>query len=105
MSKVVIILANPNEEVLKTGILYGSNAVKYNWFEDVKFFVFGASQEVILENDELLNTLKELQAVACKFVAKQKGIDEIYKEKGFKLEYIGEPLSKLINEGYVPMVF
>lgn len=105
MSKVVVILVNPNEEVIKTGVLYGANAVKYKWFEDVKFFVFGASQDVILKNDELLNTLRELQAVACKFVAKEKGIDELYKEKGFKLEYIGEPLSKLINEGYVPMVF
>ncbi|WP_291490298.1 hypothetical protein [Desulfurella sp.] len=105
MGKVVIILANPNEEVLKTGILYGSNAIKYKWFEDVKFFVFGASQEIVLKNDELLNTLKGLQAVACKFVAKEKGIDGLYKEKGFNLQYIGEPLSKLINEGYIPMVF
>lgn len=105
MSKIVVILVNPSEEVIKTGVLYGANAVKYKWFEDVKFFVFGASQDVILKNDELLNTLRELQAVACKFVAKEKGIDELYKEKGFKLEYIGEPLSKLINEGYVPMVF
>ncbi|SDC63100.1 hypothetical protein SAMN05660835_01123 [Desulfurella multipotens] len=105
MNKVVIILVNPNDEVLKTGVLYGANAVKYKWFEDVKFFVFGASQEIILKNDELLNTLKKLQAVACKFVAKEKGIDKLYKEKGFNLEYIGEPLSNLINEGYVPMVF
>ncbi len=105
MSKLVIILANPNEEVIKTGILYGANALKYKWFEDVKFFVFGASQDTILKNNELFDTLKELQAVACKFVAKEKGTDALYKEKGFRLEYIGEPLSTLINEGYVPMVF
>ncbi|AHF97985.1 hypothetical protein DESACE_05625 [Desulfurella acetivorans A63] len=67
--------------------------------------MFGASQEIILKNDELLNTLKKLQAVACKFVAKEKSIDKLYKEKGFNLEYIGEPLSNLINEGYIPMVF
>jgi hypothetical protein len=67
--------------------------------------LIGESENTILGNDELVNALKELEAVACKFVAKEKGIDQIYKEKGFKLEYIGEPLSNLINNGYVPMVF
>jgi hypothetical protein len=104
-SKVVIVLANPSIDVIKTGILFGSNASKYNWFDDVKFFLIGESENTILGNDELVNALKELEAVACKFVAKEKGIDQIYKEKGFKLEYIGEPLSNLINNGYVPMVF
>lgn len=104
-AKVVIILTNPNIDVIKTGILFGSNASKYDWFEDVKFFLIGESENTILENDELINTLKELKTTACKFVAKEKGIDHIYKEKNFKLEYIGEPLSNLINNGYVPLVF
>lgn len=44
MSKILIWLASCEKEKLKPAILYGINARKYGWLDDVKFVVFGESE-------------------------------------------------------------
>ena len=104
-SKVIIILGSSDIEKLKSGLMYGKNAIKYGWLDDVKFFLFGGAEESILKNQELIDEIKTVNAVACKFIAKEKNIYEKLKELNTKTEYIGEQISNLIKDGYVPMVF
>lgn len=104
-SKVLIILSSRDHDKLKSGIMYGKNAMKYNWLDDVKFFVFAGAEEEILKDDELLNEVKSVDAVACKFIAKEKNIYDKFKQLDINTQYIGEQVSKLIKDGYIPMVF
>lgn len=104
-SKVVVVLCSSDEQVIRTGIMYGTNALKKNWFEDVKFIIFGGGQEVLLKNTDLLNSLLEFKPLACKFVADEKGIGDMLSNKGLEVVYVGETLSNLINEGWTPLVF
>ncbi len=104
-AKVLIILSSNDIEKLKTGILYGKNAIKYGWLEDVKFFLFGGAEEAILKEHELLNDVKSIGAIACKFIAKEKDIYDKFKQLDINTQYIGEQISNLIKDGYMPMVF
>ncbi len=104
-SKVIIILGSSDMEKLKSGLTYGKNAVKYGWLDDVQFFLFGGAEKTILTEQGLIEEIKSVNAVACKLIAKEKNIYEKFKELNIKTEYIGEQVSNLIKDGYVPMVF
>ncbi len=49
MAKVLIWLASGDLEKLKPGILYGTNARKHGWVDDVQFVVFGESERLMLQ--------------------------------------------------------
>ena len=104
-SKVLIILSSRDHDKLKSGIMYGINAMKYNWLDDVRFFVFAGAEEEILKDDELLDEIKSIGAIACKFIAKEKDIYDKFKQLDITTQYIGEQISSLIKDGYIPMVF
>ncbi len=104
-SKVIIILGSSDIEKLKSALVYGKNAIKYGWLDDVKFFVFGGAEKSMLNDNELIEDVKSVKAIACKFFAKEENIYEKFKELGINAEYIGEEISNLIKEGYTPMVF
>ncbi len=106
MAKVLIWLASGEKEKLMPGILYGTNAKKYNWLGDVKFVIFGESERLFVEDEELYNLLpEEVECAFCKFVLDQMGLTEKLKEKGAKVFYVGEYISKLIKDGYQVITF
>lgn len=105
-SKVLIWLASGDMEKLKPGILYGINALKYDWVEDVKFVVFGASEGIIPEDTELFDQLENTGNTSyCKYIADDMGITEKLEKKGVKMIYVGDYISNLIKEGYQVITF
>ncbi len=104
-SKIVIMLVSSNIEKMKIGLLYGTNAKKNGWIDDVKFMLLGKSEKTILDNPDLLKLLNTNGAVACKFVAEEEKITEKLIDKGMKVEYVGEMLSNYIKQGYTPLTF
>jgi len=104
-SKIVIVLTSSEIEKLKIGILYGTNAAKNGWLEDVRFILFGKSEKIILDEPELLKKLNLAKTVACRYIAEEEKIDRQLAEKGIKIEYIGELLSNYIKQGYTPLTF
>ncbi|MBZ4642487.1 MAG: hypothetical protein PWQ25_1465 [Deferribacteres bacterium] len=106
MSKVLIWLASGEKEKLKPGILYGLNAKKHGWLEDVKFVVFGESEKLLLEDDELFNLINDKENTAyCKFVSNEFGITDRLEKKGANVIYVGDYVSNLIKEGYQVITF
>ena len=94
----------------RTGAMYAVNALKHGWLEDVKIIFFGPAQDLLLEDAELQNYIKEYQtmeetAVACKYISDRDKISEQLSEIGIQVEYVGKMISDYILDGYIPMVW
>ena len=106
MAKVLIWLASGDKDKLMPGILYGTNAKKNGWVDDVKFVIFGESEKLFAEDDELFNMVSnEVEPVFCKFVSDEMKVSEKLEGKGAKVIYVGDYISKLIKEGYQVLTF
>ena len=106
MNKVLIWLASGERDKLTPGIVWGVNADKWAWVDEVRFVVFGESERTLAEDDELFAMIQEVnQPMYCKFAAKEKGLMETLEGKGARIEYVGEPIAEMIREGFQVLVF
>ena len=105
MAKILIWLASGDLEKLQPGIIYGTNARKLGWVDDVQFVVFGESERLMLEHPETFEILQNNDAAYCKFVADDMGITSSLTEKGANIIYVGDYISNFIKEGYQVITF
>ena len=105
MTKVLIWLASGDMEKLQPGILYGTNARKFGWLEDVQFVVFGESERLMLSQPETFEILQQNNAAYCKFVADEMEITPELEEKGANIVYVGDYISNFIKKGYQVITF
>ncbi len=108
--RLAVILASSDLRVLEAGMMYAGNAAKKGWMEDTKLFLFGPSETQIATDPRLQDRLREILAsgmipVACKACSDEAGISDRLAELGCDVEYVGEPISRAIRDGYVPMVW
>jgi hypothetical protein len=105
MTKILIWLASGDIEKLKPGILYGVNARKHNWVDDVQFVVFGQSEQLMLDHPETFELLQNNNPAYCKFVADDLEITSQLREKGVRVIYVGDYISNFIKDGYQVITF
>jgi len=105
MAKVLIWLASGEVEKLRPGILYGTNARKFGWLEDVQFVVFGESERLMLERQDLFELLQDNSTAYCKFVADDMEITPALEEMGAKVIFVGDYISNFIKQGYQVITF
>ena len=106
MTKVLIWLASGDRAKLEPGILWGKNAKLNGWVDEVRFVVFGESEKLILQDDDLFQMLAEVQPpMFCKHLADAQGISEGLEEKGANLVYVGEPIAEAIKQGFQVITF
>jgi len=108
--RVLVILSSAEAGKARTGALYAVNAVKNHWLDDVRLFVFGPAQRLLLEDAELQTLVAEFgslsaPAVACRFFAERDEQVPRTRELGLTVEYVGEPISALLRRGYLPMIW
>ena len=105
---MVIIATGENEKAL-TGLMYASRSLSEGWLDDVKVIFFGPSERLLVEDDLIGQTAKEMamkeKPIACKFISDRDGISEKIEGLGLKVDYVGTIISDFIKDGYVPMVF
>ena len=106
MSKVLIWLASGDRAKLEPGILWGVNALKYGWVDEVRFVVFGESEKLFLEDNDLFNMMNEVESpMFCKYLAESVGIEKSLQEKGANLVDVGEPIAEAIKQGFQVITF
>lgn len=108
--KLLVVIGSSDVNKANTGMMYALNALKNKWMEDVKVVFFGPSEELLLENPDLQNLLKEYQDIggissACKFISDRDELSSSINSLGVKVEFVGQLISNLVKEGYVPMVW
>ena len=106
MTKVLIWLASGETDKLMPGIIWGTNARKYGWVDDVRFVVFGESERALLDHEALFEMLQTtVEPSYCKYVATSQQVADALQAKGARVEYVGEPIAEMIRDGYQVLVF
>jgi hypothetical protein len=108
--KILAIISTAEAGKARTGVLYAYNAVKHGWMKDVKLVFFGPAEKLLTHDSELQKLVMDYQnlnqsAIACKFVADQDNTSQELAELGVKVQFVGEMMSGLIKDGYVPMIW
>ena len=108
--KILVVVSTSDKEKALAALMYATNAKKYGWVEDVKVVFFGPAERYIAEDDESFDKYLEklkgvgVEARACKRIAEIGGFEEKLRIK-IPTEYVGEYVSKLMDQGYTPLVF
>jgi hypothetical protein len=108
--RLVVIIGTGERDKALAGAMYAVNSLKHGWMRDVKLFFFGPSERLLLEDPDLQELVREFQRqermpVACRFIADREGTDAGLKDLGVAVEFVGQPISDLIKDGYVPLVW
>jgi hypothetical protein len=109
MPKLLVIISSGKEARDKAlaGFIFAANSLKFGWAEKVEIIFFGPSQDLLAEDAEFRETvishLQGYKPFVCKFIADMKGHTD--KMDFARVEYVGDIINKLIDEGYTPLVF
>ena len=108
--KILAIISTSEPGKARTGLLYAFNALKLGWMKDVKLIFFGPAEKLLIHDMELQKLVADYQslnqnAIACKFVADRDNTSQQLADLGVKVQFVGEMISGLIKDGYVPMIW
>jgi hypothetical protein len=84
--------------------LYAHNAKKLGWIENVQILIWGASQTLIANDNELQEKVKEMikdgvEVIACQKCAQNLGVMDELQSCDMQIYYTGELLSSWVKEG------
>lgn len=86
----------------KMVLMYTQNSVKRNWWETIVVYIWGEPAELIGNNKDLREQIKEameigVQFVACKACADELGVTPQLESIGIDVQYIGELITNVIR--------
>jgi hypothetical protein len=100
---LVVLWTSGDPDVAKKMVfMYTINAKKREWWQDIKFIVWGPSSKLLSEDHELQEQIKEfieagIEVEACKACADQYGVADDLAELGIEVKYMGKPLTDYIK--------
>lgn len=100
-----ILWASDNKETAINMIcLYAHNAKLQGWMENVTILIWGASQKLISQDEELQQKIRDMikdgvEVVACKKCAQDLGVVDAMESCDLQLYFTGELLSSWVKEG------
>lgn len=108
--RLAIILASGDPRVLEMGLTYTRNTVRHGWMKETRLFLFGPSETQIATDPKLREMIETVIAEgttpkACKFCSDEYSVSDLLAELGCEIEYVGQPISRAIREGFAPMVW
>jgi hypothetical protein len=109
-NKLAVILASGDPKVLEMGLIYAGNVVKRNWMQEMKLYLVGPSEIAVATDPALKEMVKKIIVEgtipgACKLCSDKYGVTDALVEIGCEVEYIGDPLSAAIRDGYSVMTW
>jgi hypothetical protein len=110
-SKLFVLWTSGDREVaLKMVFMYTYNAKKYEWWDTIRFIVWGPSSKLLAEDIELQEGIKKMkeegvELYACKACSDLYGVSEKLEELGITVKYIGKDLTDLIQSGWHQLTF
>ena len=84
--------------------MYTLNAARFEWWETVKLIVWGPSAPLLAEDDDLQETVSEMQEEgieieACRACAEDFGVAADLEALAIDVRYMGEPLTEYLKDG------
>jgi hypothetical protein len=86
----------------KMVFMYAINSLLHGWWEQVTLIVWGATAQLVSENPNIQERIKEAQdagvyVTACKACADQLGVTETLEGLGIEVQYLGIALTDLLK--------
>jgi hypothetical protein len=86
----------------KMVFMYTVNAMKFGWWEEVTLIVWGATAQLVSENADIQQLIRQAQeagvtVTACKACADQLGVTEDLEALGIDVQYLGIALTNLLK--------
>ena len=108
--RIVVILGTGEAGKARAGAMYAVNSLKHGWMADVRLFLFGPAERLVLTDPDLQELVREFRRldgtpIACRFIADHERTSGELAALGVAVEYVGEQISTLIKDGYVPLVW
>lgn len=104
-SLVVLWTSADREVALNMVCMYTFNAKVKGWWDDVRLIVWGPSQKLLAEDEELQEYVRRMGETgivleACKKCSDQyDGVSAKLEQLGINVYYIGEKLTSYLKEG------
>ena len=108
--RLAVILASGDPRVLEMGLMYARNAVKQGWMAETRLYLFGPSETQVATDPTLREMILAIidegtTPVACKYCSEKYAVTGLLEDLGCEVAYVGEPISRAIRDGFVPMVW
>lgn len=83
-------------------LMYSTNAMKNQWWEEVTVIIWGATSKLVAENSHIQDLVSEakktgVKFTACESCAENLGTKQKLLDLGIEVKQWGEPLTKLIK--------
>jgi len=111
-SKLFMIITSGDSHVINdVALMYGTNAPKKGWMEDVVLIFWGPAQKTIIEDLDLKKRVKglvgskKIKMLACKACSDGYGVSEKLEELGVTVKYVGEDVTNMLKQGWHSLTF
>jgi hypothetical protein len=112
VSKLFMIISSGDSHVITdVALMYGVNAPKFGWMDEVVLIFWGPAQKTILEDSELGNRVKKtvnlekIEVWACKACSDGYGVSEKLEKLGITVKYVGEYVTRMLKDGWYTLTF
>jgi len=87
----------------KMVFMYGTNAKRRNWWDEVTIIIWGATVSLVAGNANIQNLIEEakqegVRFSACRACAEQLGATKALESLGIEVVYWGEPLTQILKD-------
>jgi hypothetical protein len=109
--KLLVVWSSADREVaLHNVFMYTHNAKKQGWWQEVRLLLWGPSDRLLTEDEELQTRLRAMMAdgvevLACKACADRLGVGEALEALGVNVFYTGVALTELLKEGWTTLTY
>jgi len=99
----VLWTSGDREVALKMVFMYTFNSKSKGWWDAVCLIVWGPSNKLLAEDQELQEYITKMRAagveiVACKACADSYGVSNDLEKLGIEVKYMGQPLTQILKQ-------
>ncbi len=106
MRRLCLVWTAADREVARNMVfMYGANSLIRGWWDEVRLLVWGPTARLLAEDAELRPDVEDLRAagvelLACKACADRYGTSAALEDLGFRVFYVGEEFTRMLQGGW-----
>lgn len=110
-SRLLVVWTSGDRDVAMNMVfMYTYNAKKNEWWENIRFIVWGASTKLLSEDKELQQEILKMkkagvEILVCKACADIYGLSEFLQKLGLEVRYVGKDLTDMLKSGWTTLTF
>lgn len=110
-TKLALLWSTADREVaLHPIFMYAHNGKKLAWWEEVVLIIWGPSVNLLTQDEELQEKIKAMIQVgvkvkACRNCADSYDATEALERLGVEVDYMGQPLTAMLKDGWATLTY